>query len=262
MQKKTSNHYFLLLLLNFVLLSCDTYKKVVYFREDDTDAKNTDTVQSVIFTTTYQPNDLLSITISAPDPETVKPFNLASNDFITKNNKGETSGSQIGYLIDNDGNVDFPVLGKIKLAGLNREQAAALIKSKLSEYVSQATVNIQILNFNVTVLGDVQRPGTFHIGDERVSLLEALGYAEDLNITGVRKDVLIIREENGKKIEIRVDLTKKSFLNSPYYYLKQNDVVYVQPNKIKSNSGIYGTSTSTWISAVSLVLTTLIFVFK
>ncbi|MGV3631143.1 MAG: polysaccharide biosynthesis/export family protein [Bacteroidota bacterium] len=262
MQKRISHSFFILLLLNFVLLSCDTYKKVVYFREDDTDPKSTDTLQSVKFTTTYQANDLLSITVSAPDPETVKPFNLATNDFVTKNAKGEASGSQIGYLIDNNGEIDFPVLGKIKLAGLNREQAASLIKKKLGEYVNQATVNIQILNFNVTVLGDVQRPGTFRIDDGRVSLLEALGYAEDLNITGVRKDVLIIREENGKKIEIRVDLTKKSFLNSPYYYLKQNDVVYVQPNKVKTNSGIYGTSASTWISVVSLLLTSLIFVFK
>ncbi|MCE3296637.1 MAG: sugar transporter [Crocinitomicaceae bacterium] len=244
-----------------MLLSCDTYKKVVYFREDDT-ASSTDTLQSVVFTTTYQANDLLSITVSAPDPETVKPFNLSTNDFLTKNAKGETSGSQIGYLVDNSGNIDFPVLGRIRIAGLNREQAVSLIKNKLSEYVSQPTVNIQILNFNVTVLGDVQRPGTFRIDDERVSLLEALGYAEDLNITGVRRDVLIIREENGKKIEIRIDLTKKSFLNSPYYYLKQNDIVYVQPNKMKANSGIYGTSASTWISLVSLILTSLFFISK
>jgi polysaccharide export outer membrane protein len=234
---------------------------VVYFREDDT-ASSTDTLQSVVFTTTYQANDLLSITVSAPDPETVKPFNLSTNDFLTKNAKGETSGSQIGYLVDNSGNIDFPVLGRIRIAGLNREQAVSLIKNKLSEYVSQPTVNIQILNFNVTVLGDVQRPGTFRIDDERVSLLEALGYAEDLNITGVRRDVLIIREENGKKIEIRIDLTKKSFLNSPYYYLKQNDIVYVQPNKMKANSGIYGTSASTWISLVSLILTSLFFISK
>lgn len=248
-------------LLAFLLFSCGNPKKVVYFQHDSSSEKNADTNTIYSNLTVYQTNDLLAITISSIDIETVKPFNLSSSGAISKSDDSEYK-SQPTYIIDLEGNIDFPVVGKIKLASLNRQEAILLIKDKLREYVPQANVNIKLVNFNVTVLGDVRRPGTYPVEDENISLLEAIGFAEDLNITGVRKNVLIIREQNGKKIEIRVDLTSSDFLNSEYYYLKQNDVIYVQPNRFKISSGIYGVTASTILSVLSVLLTTLLFVNK
>ncbi|MFN5417031.1 MAG: polysaccharide biosynthesis/export family protein, partial [Flavobacteriia bacterium] len=160
------------------------------------------------------------------------------------------------------GYIDFPILGKLKIAGLNRTQASELFKSELKEYVADANVNIQLMNFKITVLGDVLKPGTFEILDERISLLEAIGLAQDLNLTGLRTNVLLIRENSGIKEEIRIDLTSKSFLKSKYYYLKQNDVIYVEPNKFKLRSQRIGAYLNTGLTIISLLVTSILFISK
>jgi polysaccharide export outer membrane protein len=168
-----------------------------------------------------------------------------------------------GYLVQENGNIEFPIIGSIKVGGLTRTQAIEQIKQQLSSYVVNPTVSVRILNFRVTVLGEVRNPGTFTIPNERITILEALGVSGDLLITGERQNVLVIREEDGTRKEYRIDLTQESLFSSPVFYLQQNDVVYVEPNRAKRNSSVINASnTGIVISSLSLVLTTLILIFK
>jgi polysaccharide export outer membrane protein len=143
-----------------------------------------------------------------------------------------------GYLVNSDGNIQFPIIGDIQLAGMTRTQAIEKLKEELSSYIVNPTISIRILNFRVTVLGDVRNPGTFTIPNERITVLEALGIAGDLLITGERENVLVVRDDDGKKREYRIDLTSESLFSSPVYYLQQNDVIYVEPNRAKRNSSV------------------------
>ncbi|MDC1198232.1 polysaccharide export protein, partial [Algibacter sp.] len=167
------------------------------------------------------------------------------------------------YLIDNEGNIDYPVLGKIKLLGLSVQEAQELFKDKLALYLKDPIVNIRILNFRISVLGEVGSPGMYEVSGERITILEALALAGDLTIKGQRENILVVRDFNGTKTYTRVDLTNKELFNSPVYYLTQNDTIYVEPN----NSAVSGASgdmrISTIISISSFLVTTaLIFVTR
>ncbi len=194
------------------------------------------------------------------DEIAAKPFNLPTigiNQAIGGYIQGAPSPP--GYLIDSDGNIDFPVVGKIKLGGLTRQTAIDYLKEQLKPYLSNPTIIIRILNYKVTVLGEVRNPGTITIPNERITLLEAIGIAGDLNITGLRKNVLVIRETDGKRTETLVDLTSKELFSSPVFYLQQNDVVYVEPNRAKRNSSAVNTANvSLAISVISLFVTMVI----
>ena len=242
--------------------SCISNKNIVYFQ----DVNNESVFES--FSKNYNPifhaDDLLAIIVTSHDNESTTPFNLNINQ-ISTNNAGYTTGSPIpnGYLINKDGEIDFPIIGKIKLIGLNRMEAVELIKSKLSDYVKDPIVNIRILNYKITVIGEVNKPGTFTIPNERITIIEALGLAGDLTITGKRNNILVIRDNNGEKINYRIDLTKSDILKSPVYYLNQNDVVYIEPNRSKINSSVINPSnTGLLISSVSLFITTIILLTK
>ena len=164
------------------------------------------------------------------------------------------------YLVNYDGNIDFPVLGTIKVEGLTRTDLTSMLKERIKEYANDPIVNIRLANFTVTVLGEVARPGTFTIQDERITLLEALGLANDLTIFGKRKNVLLIREIDGKKKYAKIDLTSINTLNSPIYYLQQNDVIYVEQNRAKIRSSTYNQNNGLLLSAIG-TLTTIITVF-
>lgn len=238
--------------------SCQTHKKLVYFQDNLTDNDSLNVTSG--FTPTLKTDDLLSITVTADDPETAIPFNLTQGTMNPNLNNGYTMGNQErqGYLIDDEGMINFPVLGKLELAGIKRTQAISLLEDSLLNYISNPIVNVQILNYKVTVLGDVQRPGTFKIPNERITVLEAIGLAGDLNITGNRKNVKVVRDENGQKSEFLLDLTSSATFSSPAYYLQQNDVVYVEPNTAaRNNSTVWKTSGSIFISTVALVITTI-----
>lgn len=244
--------------------SCKTREKIVYFQEGvaiaDSIAVNTSN-----YTPRFKKDDLLSIVVSADDPLAVLPFNLPVTNNVVAGNSGYHTGSteRLGYLIDQNGMINMPYLGKFKVDGLTRLELIDLIQDSLLVYVSHPTVNIQILNYKVTVLGDVTRPGTFKVPNERITLLEALGLAGDMNITGERKNVLVVRDIEGVKIEYRVDLTSSDLFNSKAYYLEQNDVVYVEPNgSARSRSSLLVTTSSVLISLTSLVLTTLSIITK
>ena len=263
---KTQKKVFLFLFaLVFIASSCASKKKMNYFQ--DKDSADTTAVKSnhSSYTPTLQKDDFLSISISSMDIESIKPFIIGQGVALNlTQNSGYTTGAAAtsGFLIDANGDIDYPIIGKIHLAGLNRMEATDLIKSQLSLYVSAPTVTIQIQNFKVTVLGDVNRPGSFNIPNERVTLLEAIGIAGDLSITGVRQNVLVIRDVDGVKTEYRVDLSSKDIFSSPVYYLSQNDVVYVEPNRAKRNSSLVSSTAGILISITSLVITTITLIVR
>lgn len=235
--------------------ACGLRKKVVYFQGNDA---GTDTILPYTYVPVYHVNDLLSVTVSAMDAEAVKPFNTNVVAYTSEDGRVSNVPMQQGYFVDSSGMIDLPVLGQIRVGGLSRSQATKLIRDRLNTYVVNPIVTVKILNYKITVLGDVKAPGTFQIPGERVTLPEALGMAGDMNITGQRTNILVIRDLDGKKTEYRIDLTKKECYNSPAYYLMQNDIVYVEPNKARRSSSAVGTNAGIIVSVTSLILTTVI----
>lgn len=247
--------------LLFLLFSCGSKKDIVYYQNIDAMAprQNTDSYEVKI-----QPDDLLLIIVSAEDPEIAMPFNL-STVTVSDSNKLEMAGGQQviqSYLVDRTGMIDFPVLGKLQVGGLTRSEVLNLLKQKIVIYIKNPIINLRITNFKISLQGEVNLPGTYPIASERVTLIEALSMAKDLTIYGKRDNILVIREVNGNKSYNRVDITKSDFINSPFYYLAQNDVVYVEPNKTKVNSSAVGPNTSVVISAISILVSISVLIFK
>lgn len=242
----------ILLLLSLFIFSCASRKNVAYYQDID---QLSNLENSSSYETKLQPDDLLMIVVMAENPEVAAPFNLPS---VIMQSNTEFENQQLrmnSYLIDNNGFIQFPIIGSIKLGGLTRTEAVSKMNQELSKYIAKPAVNLRILNFKITVQGEVTQPGVHNITSERITLTEALSLSGDLTVYGKRENILIIREKDGKKQAARVDITKADFLNSPYYYLSQNDVVYVEPNKTKVNSSVVGPNATIVISAVSLLVT-------
>lgn len=235
----------------YIISSCTTSKEIVYFQDQKIRAG--EPLKSSEFS--YKPNDILTIDVSALDDAVVKPFNLAPVSYSQSNISAQTNLTKQTYYIDTDGNIDFPVLGKLKIGGLTRQEAVTMLKDKISAYVKDPIVTIRVTNFTVTVLGEVNNPGTFIIDDERVTLTEALGLAGDLTIYGKRENVFLIRDENNKKTYTSIDLTTINSISSPTFNLQQNDVLYVEPNKAKVRSATYNQNNNVLISAVATLAT-------
>jgi polysaccharide biosynthesis/export protein len=216
---KSNYIYFILCIL--LLCSCEPRRNLVYFSEDSSSG-NISRIVPGEAAIKIQPNDLLRISVSSLSVESNVLFNSPS--------------TQSGYRIDHNGNINFPVAGNIKLDGLDLEQAQIKITNELLKYVKNPIVNVAFLNFKITVIGEVNNPSSFTITDEKVNLLEALGMAGDMTAFGKRENVLIIRETKGQRTMTRVNLNNKEVLNSPYFYLKQNDIVYVEPDPAKALS--------------------------
>ncbi|MBS7254398.1 polysaccharide biosynthesis/export family protein [Flavobacterium branchiicola] len=244
-----------------MFFSCASKKNVVYYQNIDT-LKNSQNTNS--YEVKIQPDDLLMIIVSAEDQEAASPFNLKTYSPSTNSKLDAARGQETvqSYLVDQNGEIDFPVLGKIKIGGLTRTNALQLLQTKIGVYVKSPIINLRITNFKISLQGEVNLPGTYSINSERVTLVEALSMAKDLTIYGKRNNILIIREVNGEKSFNRVDITKSDFINSPFYYLAQNDVVYVEPNKTRVNSSAVGPNTSVIISAVSILVSLSVLIFK
>ena len=248
---------FITFLLIIFLSSCVSNKKIAYFQFDSIDQENI----SNVYKTVFKPDDLLQITIASDDLEAVKAFNLPAVSFSASTNAVAGQAQQLSYLIDSKGEIDFPVFGKLKIGGLTREETIHLLKSKLSpDYVKDPTVNIRISNFKITVQGDVKTPGTFNIPNERVTILDAIGLAGDLNISARRDNIMVIREEGTKKKQYRLDIRSNKIFTSPVFYLQQNDVIYVEHNNARiqsassnSNTGLFISITGTLIAIVTLL---------
>lgn len=234
-----------------ILSSCVSRKDIVYFQNDEID--QTKVYNS--YKTIFKADDLLQITISAADTDAARPFNLSAVTYSSTSERALGTPQQQSYLIDNNGFVDFPIIGKLKLGGLTRVKAINLIKDKLEpDYLKDPSINITISNFSITVLGAVAKPGRFTIPNERITVLEALGLAGDLDIGAVRSNVKVHREENGTKKTYELDLRSNSVFTSPAYYLQQNDVIYAEPNKKSSQDAAYNRNTGLFISIASVLV--------
>ena len=227
--------------------ACTSTKKIIYL-QDVVPLKQQEIEQK--YEVIIHGDDLLAIMVNSRDPELALPFNMPMVSYQLGSNAG---GQQrvLGYLVDTNGNIDFPILGEIHVEGLTRMQLTELIKNKLIEgdLIKDPIVTVQFLNFKISVMGEVGRPGSFTISGDRITLLEALSMAGDLTIYGRRDRVGVIRENNGKRTILFHDLRSADIFNSPCYYLQQNDIVYVEPNKV-------------WVSVISLLTTIAVLIFK
>ena len=255
------NNFFILVALSLLLTtSCVSRKKIAYFQDLPELKAEVDLAKSNL---EIQPNDLLTITVSAANMEAVQPFNLPLTSAPSLAGAGVGGRMELqSYLVDSDGNIEFPVLGTVQVAGLTRQELVEKLKEEISQYVQNPIVNIKIVNFQVTILGEVIRPGTFTVPDERISLPKALGLAGDLTIYGQRENVLVMRETGGKTAYTYIDLTSSDFINSPYYYLQQNDVIYVEPNKAQRQGASYNRNASVYISIASVLISLIVVIFR
>jgi len=234
-----------------IFSSCGSRKNMVYLQPDSTQI-NTVYEQYV---PKIQVNDILTVVVTAADPKVTAPFNPVSTMTTSNLTQQVDMALRPTYTVDHSGDITLPMLGKVHVAGLTRVEAIVKIRTELGQYIKDPGVNINFNNFRISVLGEVARPGSFIMPTERVTVLEALGMAGDLTIRGVRESVLLIREVDGNKTMHRLDLTKQNTLNSPYYYLAQNDVIYVEPNKAQINNSKLGANTNIIISIASLLIT-------
>ena len=248
-----------LLIFLILLSSCGASKsEIVYFQ--GLNQKGEILNSSQLRNLKIKSNDQLSITVTAAEQSAAAPFNLT---VMGMNSQGAAFGGgvQMGgnqqmlqsYLVDTDGNIEFPIIGTLQVAGLSRQELQSALKIKISEYVQDPIVNVRILNFEISILGEVNRPGSFQINDEYLTLTQALGLAGDLSIYAERSNVLIIRQENDKKVYEYLDLRDPAILNSPYYTLQQNDIVYVEPKSNYINSA-YTRNSQVYISVLSAII--------
>ncbi|MDY3069747.1 MAG: polysaccharide biosynthesis/export family protein [Parabacteroides sp.] len=222
-----------------LLTACAPSKDVIYFQGVDSLTPEQLEAMSQTYSTKLTYDDLLSITVSNWDPASVAPFNPPVYSYSAA--EGEqaivASQSMYTYLVDKNGDIEFPVLGKIHVAGLTRQELAADLQNKISKYVKdKPLVKVELLNFKVTMMGEFNKPGSYSIKNDRVTILDVIGMAGDLPLTANRKNILVIRENEGKKDIYRLDITDPNIFSSPCFYLKQNDVVYAEPIKTKLRS--------------------------
>lgn len=247
----------------FMLVSCKSKKDMDYVANIEDVAIKT---SLKTYTATIQPSDQLAITVLAKDNEVAKPFN--QNYYSTDMSQYSAMPSRNAsveptYIVDAAGNIDFPILGTLNTTDKNVDQFKGELKEKLSKYIKNPIFNIRIVNYKVTVLGEVTRTGTYPIQDgQPTTIFNVLGFAGDLTIYGQRKDVLIIRNVDGVTTKQYIDLTDAEFINSPYYYVKQNDVIYVKANNAKKTSSSYGAQTGIIISVASILVGVLALLFR
>jgi polysaccharide export outer membrane protein len=232
------------------ITSCRSKKEVIYLQGNELyRSKNVTPEYEAII----QPDDMLSIVITSENIEAAAPFNM-TGQASSSQSQAAGSGKQ-GYLVSKTGFIEFPVLGSIQVGGYTRSAFAEMMKEKLKPYLSDAVVTLTVLNFKITVLGEVTKPGMIEVQNDRITMLEALGKSGDMTLQGIRKNILIVRDNQGQKTFSRVDITKADFVDSPYYYLKQNDVVYVEPRRSKIDSTALGPYLASIAAVLSLVLT-------
>lgn len=243
-----------LLLLAFLFAGCASYQETIYLTHDEilnrTEQKNN------FFEFRIQPKDELIILVSTTDPASSVPF-LRKMGQSKEMSQTSTPGEAklLNYLVDNEGYIDYPVLGRLHVSGLSADECQDLIRKKLEAYLNEEpNVTVRIANFKVSVLGEVTSPGTYKVSDEGINIFQALAEAGDMTLFANRKDVQLLREDStGHRRVIHLDLTSSEIALSPYYHLKQNDVVYVKPTKGKVRSRTFGDNTSAWITLVSAI---------
>lgn len=251
------------------LCACNSTKQIVYMQDMQ---PVTDQVIANLNTIKVQPGDVLSIIVTCKDPKLASLFNLISSTNRLYGASGEmrfnSSGEMSGYTVTQSGDIDFPQLGMVHVAGLTREQIAAEIKNKLvsSALIKDPVVTVDYVNLHFSVIGEVAKPGYYSISNDRTTLLDALGQAGDLTVYGKRDRVFVIREENGKRSTYQIDLRSKDLFNSPAYYLQQNDVIYVEPNKTRAGQSSVNENqwknVGIWTSLASVLTSIAVLIFR
>lgn len=238
-----------------ILLSgCTTSKEILYFQNiDDAELKPLATEYEAVI----KKDDRLTIVVSGPDKLVCAPYNLTLSEMSASGVSSSTNPEQatLSYLVDANGEIDFPILGKIHVEGMTRNELVKYLTEEIGKDVKEPIVYVSFRNYKITILGEVRSPGTYTIDSEKINILQALGRAGDLNLTAKRDNILLLREENGVVKHHRIDLKDKDILESPYFYLQQNDVIYVSPSATRVATAT--TATGIW-SVVLSSLTTLI----
>lgn len=254
--------YSLILFAVLLVSSCVSRQEIAYFQEIE-NLVSEDNLESI----TFKPNDMLSIVVSAASVEAAIPFNLMSASRSSQSSDGSSGlsgggSSQVPYMVNLDGEIEFPILGTIKVLGMTTKELQDYLKVRISEYVKEPIVNVRVMNFTVSIVGAVNRPGTIPVSGERISIIEALSQAGDLALFGRRDNILIIRELDGKKIYKYLDIRDPEILNSDYYYLKQHDIVYVEHNRSSMQNAIANRNISVYIGIASFLFTLFVFFDK
>lgn len=247
----------LIILASVAFTSCQSYKTIPYLQ--GLDSLDLAKVQAQPHDARVMPQDLVSIVVSCSNPELAAPFNLSVQTAVSVAQQNQTLTTQPvlqQYLVDSNGNIDFPVLGQLKIGGMTRTEVQDLVKSKLKPYIKEEPiVTVRLANFRVSVIGEVTDPGTYNITNEKVNIFEALALAKDMTVYGRRDNVHVIREDaKGHKEVATLNLSNANILKSPYYYLQQNDIVYVTPNKAKATTADITSSTTIWFSIVGSLM--------
>ena len=235
--------------------SCGSSKQIAYFQNIDTLSL---AASKGLYDAKIMPKDELTITVLTTNPEVSAPFNLTVNSKVGSSGQMSSGGGSLqGYLVDNDGDINFPVVGKLHVAGMTKTECEDMIKEKITPYLAKTEnpiVTVRTSSYRVTVIGEVGNPKVVPVITGQMSIIEALAQAGDLSIYGKRDNVLLIREDaTGEKHSYRLNLNDANLFNSPYYYLQQNDIVYVEPNKVKAKNSTIGSSTTLWFSFVGIV---------
>lgn len=239
-----------------MLASCGSTKNVAYLQNSD--SINFEKSR-FLYDARIMPKDQLNISVNTTTPEASLPFNLLLQNAYQQGRTISTAGGTLmPYLVDNDGYINFPIVGRLKVGGLTKSEAETLVTEKIRPYLAESenpVVTVTMASYSVSVLGEVARPGSFQVSREKITIFEALAQAGDLTIYGVRDRVKLIREDaTGKKSIVTLNLNDANIVNSPYYYLQQNDVIYVEPNKVKSQNSKVGQTTTLWFSATSILV--------
>jgi len=254
-------NYYCFYLVMFITVSfftgCGSSKNVAYFKNSNTVDLST---SRVLYDARIMPKDQLTITVSTTNDAAAVPFNLTVPTPYTAGRATTTSSQPMlqTYLVDNEGKINFPIIGEVKVGGMTKSEAENMIRNKILPYMSEVEnpiVTVRMTGYQISVIGEVARPGTFTVSREKITVLEALAQAGDLTIYGVRNNVQLIREDaHGQKSIYFLNLNDANLINSPYYYLQQNDVLYVTPNKVKAQNSSVGSMTTLWFSATSILI--------
>lgn len=240
-----------------LLAGCGSSEKIAYLQGTERMSAEEFAVATTLYDARIMPKDLLTVVVSATDPEAVRPFNLIMptiSQGITTS--ASTQGQLQTYLVDNNGQIEFPVVGMITVKGLTKREAEEKVKGLLATYLKEEpVVTVRFVNYKISVIGEVARPNTFTIQNEKVNVMEALAMAGDMTIWGRRDNVKILREDaEGNKRVIMMNLNDPYVIFHPDFYLQQNDVVYVEPNKVKAKNSEIGSATGIWLSATSIMI--------
>lgn len=249
------------LLMVLLLSSCISTKKVAYFQNRESVDIG---LSKGLYDAKIMPKDILQIKVFTITPEASEPFNLQKNNTTTSTSYQNDLSSVYNYLVDNSGDIYFPVVGKIHLGGLSKNEAEKLLKSKIAPFMSEKEdflVHVRMINYKYSVIGGVNKPGMFTTQNEKVNIIEAIAQAGDLTLYGERDKVFLIRENSeGEKEFHQLNLNDANIISSPFYYLQQNDIIYVEPNKAQARSSYFSTSTGMWFSLTSALMSVTTFI--